>query len=254
MCLVPTVEDRNGGIPLVFLVHCLSGSLPLAAAVSAPGGSLGSGSAPCSWALWCCLSQCECLLGPPVLALPLILSFQGPFPWHLLFGIQQSCLWVQQVFFLVFVFLQASCWEQTFLHCQGQHNLQHFLPACWAQFAHHGLVFASSRHKNLPFPWGNVHELCSWGSLSPLILGLRHFLILGWMCQQVWSLGWFSVLPIFLWLPFQKPVSFTVLWTSLISLQSLPLSLIVTVGVVFLPLSTISVLELLFERTSTAEV
>lgn len=49
-------------------------------------------------------------------------------------GNMAFCLWAQQVssvFFSVFIFLQPSCWEQTFLLlCQEQRNLQHFLLAC----------------------------------------------------------------------------------------------------------------------------
>lgn len=146
MCVTPTGEARNASIPLIFLLHCLCVSCPPAAAQSAlPKGPLGQAVPPCSWALQCCLSHWDCLLGPPVLALPLILPFHGQFPWHVALHVLIRHLACgsskfSSVFFSVFVFLQLSWWEQTFLHCQEQHNLQHFLPACWAEFANHGLV------------------------------------------------------------------------------------------------------------------
>lgn len=146
MCLSSTVEDRNASIPLIFLVHFLSGSYaPCCSTVSIPKGSLGSGCA-------------TLLLSTAMLPLPVSLSsgataavppshpllpWPVPLAWCSSYGNQASCLWVQQVssvFFSIFVFLQPSCWEQTFLHCQEQHNLQHFLSACWAKFANPGLI------------------------------------------------------------------------------------------------------------------
>lgn len=89
-----------------------------------------------------------------------------------------------------------------FLCCQEQCNLQHFLLASWAKFAHRVLLFVPPDIRIYLFLPGNVPGLCSWGSLSPLMRGLRHFLTPVWTYQQVCSLGLVSVLPIFFVAPF----------------------------------------------------
>lgn len=171
MCLTSTVEDRNASIPLMFLVHCLSGSsAPCCCTVSSPKGSLGSGCAT---------------LSPVMLPLPLWLSLGAAravppshplLPWPLPMacssscGDQASCLWVQQVssvFFSLFVLLQPSCWEQIFLHCQEQHNLQHFLSACWAKFANPGLILLPPGIRIYLFLQGMSMDFATGGLFLP---------------------------------------------------------------------------------------
>lgn len=85
---------------------------------------------PCSFAFRCWVCYCDCLWNY------LCYTVSCPFPsWPVPMATCPSrgnlafCLQAQKVHqVFLSVFFQPSCWKQTFLLSQEQHNLWHFLP------------------------------------------------------------------------------------------------------------------------------